>query len=481
MEYNFDSIAGYAVEKEELKRLCEIFNNRTKYQKKGAKLPKGIIFYGESGTGKTLFTKVLANECNLEVLKINIADTVKDSDICKLIKSTFSKASKKKNPTMIFFDEIDKVLPNASEEYYTDRSKTVLAQLLTLIDGMDSTGNVIFVATCNYYGSLPETLVRPGRIDKKISIGLPNYSSRIEILKMYVKKTSCKFEMSIEDMAKLCGGFSCSALETLVNECILRSDENGFISEELIRSHFFEIKNEDIPRERSSVGDSILACRNLGHFVVAKAFNSGHYTLSLESDTVCNNFFDDVITLSDNDEDWDDDDDYDDDDYDDDDEDWDDDYEEEQKSMDEDDSNYEKSESDFIPLYSKVDYINAITVLLGGYVAEEIVLNKVYDHLDGILDSVDNILRKMFDAGMFGISLRYSSNRNEILPYRSEFINKINSIFEETITTCYEKAKAIIKKNVKLIENLSKILVEKAVIQDKEGEQLIEQFGGIKF
>jgi cell division protease FtsH len=162
MNYTFENIAGYQTEKEELKRLCEIFNNREKYQKKGAKLPKGIIFYGESGTGKTLFSKVMASECDLEILKINVADAVKETDICKLIKKAFNKASHKKEPTMIFFDELDKVLPNYEERYMTDRSKSVLTQLLTLIDGMETTGNVVFVATCNNYESIPETLVRPG-------------------------------------------------------------------------------------------------------------------------------------------------------------------------------------------------------------------------------------------------------------------------------------------------------------------------------
>ena len=160
MNYNFDSIAGYETEKEELKRLCEILNHRGKYEKKGAKLPKGIIFYGEAGTGKTLFSKVMASVCGLEVFKIDLGDVENESAICRHIKKTFIKASRRKEPTMIFFDEMDKVLPNDHEDYYTDRSKTILTQLLTLIDGMDSSGNIVFVATCNDYAVLPKTLTR---------------------------------------------------------------------------------------------------------------------------------------------------------------------------------------------------------------------------------------------------------------------------------------------------------------------------------
>ena len=356
MNYNFESIAGYETEKEELKRLCEIFNNREKYEKKGAKLPKGIIFYGEAGTGKTLFSKVMANVCGLEVLKIDLGDVENESAICRHIKKTFIKAAKRKDPTMIFFDEMDKVLPNDDEEYYTDRSKTILTQLLTLIDGMDSAGNIVFVATCNNYGALPETLTRPGRLDKKIGIGSPTYSSRVEILKMYTQKSSCRFEMTVEDMAKLCVGFSCAAIETLVNECILQSNEDGIVSESLVRERFFEIKSEDIPRESSMVDDTIRACRNVGAFIVAKTFNSGHYVLSLDWDSVCNDLFNGILSDFDSD--------YDEDDYD-------------------DDEDEEENKEEYVvssKYYSKSDFMNTITVLLGGYVAEEFILHKIYDN-----------------------------------------------------------------------------------------------------
>lgn len=150
MNYNFESIAGYETEKEELKRLCEIFSNREKYEQKGANLPKGIIFYGETGTGKTLFAKVMANECGLGILKIDLGNVETEKSICKQVKTVFAKAARRKEPTMVFFDELDKVLSNDKELYRTDRSKTVESQLLTLIDGMDSAGNIVFVATWSF-------------------------------------------------------------------------------------------------------------------------------------------------------------------------------------------------------------------------------------------------------------------------------------------------------------------------------------------
>ena len=457
MNYNFESIAGYETEKEELKRLCEIFNNREKYEKKGAKLPKGIIFYGEAGTGKTLFSKVMANVCGLEVLKIDLGDVENESAICRHIKKTFIKAAKRKDPTMIFFDEMDKVLPNDDEEYYTDRSKTILTQLLTLIDGMDSAGNIVFVATCNNYGALPETLTRPGRLDKKIGIGSPTYSSRVEILKMYTQKSSCRFEMTVEDMAKLCVGFSCAAIETLVNECILQSNEDGIVSESLVRERFFEIKSEDIPRESSMVDDTIRACRNVGAFIVAKTFNSGHYVLSLDWDSVCNDLFNGILSDFDSD--------YDEDDYD-------------------DDEDEEENKEEYVvssKYYSKSDFMNTITVLLGGYVAEEFILHKIYDNVSSYLSLVDDILFTMAENGMFGLALRYSEDRHEKLPYMSERVERLNQVFDEVIQECYERAKAILLKNDAVVKKLIAHLAKKQILQEEECEQLLTEWGGLSY
>ena len=467
MNYNFKNIAGYEAEKEELKCLCEIFNNREKYKQKGAKLPKGIIFYGEAGTGKTLFSKVLASVCGLEVFKIDLGDVENESAICRHIKKTFIKASKRKNPTMIFFDEMDKVLPNDEEEYYTDRSKTILTQLLTLIDGMDSASNIVFVATCNDYNALPETLTRPGRLDKKIGIGIPTYSSRVAILNMYVQQSSCCFEMSMEDLAKLCVGFSCAALETLVNECVLQSDDSGRVTESLIHEKIFEIKDEDIPRERYAVDDMVVACRNAGAFIVAKTLNQGHYVLSLENNNVCNDFFNGIIGEFNSDYDYDEDyDDYDDD-YDD--------YEDEE----EDGKDCEMGTSG--KYFSKTDLINTIIVLMGGYVAEEIVFRKIYDNVYEFLSLADDILQTMAKNGMWGLAFRYSRYRHDsMLPYTAEHLNRINELFSETLEECYEKAKAILLKNEKILKNIIAYLAEKQLVQEEQCEALLSEWGGIQ-
>lgn len=482
MNYTFNDIAGYRAEKEELKRLCEVLSNREKYLKKGAKMPKGIIFYGEAGTGKTLFAKVLAEECGLYTYQINIADMDNGAQICKEIKKTFEKAAKRTQPSMIFFDELDKLLPNDEEEYYTDQSKMILAQLLTLIDGMNSSRNFIFVATCNVYGGLPEALVRPGRIDKKINIGKPTYESRVEILKFYASKSACKFEISMEESAKLCTGLTCSALETIVNECVIQSDDNNCVSKKLITERILEVKKEDIPRATSSISDSIDACRNIGHFMVAKSFNSGKYLLDLEPDNLCNNFFNKILSEYDSDYDADDyyEDDYEDDyneeesdDYDE--EDCDDDYDSENTDDDEDDV----EDDDENQYFSKKDLVNTICVLCGGYVAEQLVFNKIYDNMKGVLSDMNAILLNMSAQGMFGMENAFSSWRDEKLPYSDEFKKRLNNLFSDTIRDCYQTAEKIITPNKDLIKKLIPILVEKRYMDHSVCEPILKELGGI--
>lgn len=483
MNYRLADIAGYAQEKEELKRLCEIINNRDIYLERGAKLPKGIIFYGETGTGKTLFAKVMASICKLEMINIDLGNMADKSSLLKRIKKAFDSARKSNKPTMIFFDEMDKVLPNVSEEYYSDHSKAILAQLLTLIDGMNSNKNFIFVATCNDYENLPSTLVRPGRIDKKIHIGQPDYPSRVEILKFYAGKTSCTFEMTMEELAKLCNRFSCAALETLVNECVLQSDKNGFISEKLIKERILESKSEDLPRRMPTQADMINACRNIGCFIVARSLNSGDYLLRLGNNTVCNLYFNAAISQYD--------DDFDDEDgidfgiqpndedsetggigfrdrnYDDDDDDDEYDYDDDE-------------EEDFNFYYTKSDYLNAICAIMGGYIAEEVVLKKLYNNTYYLLTTVDCILLGMSRDGLMGLELRYTSGRNDDIEYTREKLNKVNDEFDKIIDDCYKRAKQIIEANAELIRKLMPILVDKGNIFKPECEKILNQLGGIK-
>lgn len=452
----FDKIAGYPREKEELQKLAEIFSNREKYERKGAVLPKGIIFYGPAGTGKTLFAEVLAEECSLEKINISISDSASEGDICKQIRKAFLQGSKRKAPVMIFFDELDKVLPNERERYYSDRSKTVLAQLLTLIDGMEKVNNIVFVATCNDYYALPESITRAGRFDKKICLGLPDNATRTAVLEMYMQSSPAKFEMSPESIAKLTSGFCPAALKTLVNDCILMSDENNYITEDLIRRKINEISEEDLPAERSEQSYTVDAVRNLGGFLIARAYCNSDYVLTVEEDSVCNGFLESII----DDEEYD----YDDDDYDDDD------YE------DDDDDEDEDEQSSF-SIYSKADFLAAVTALLGGFAAQELLLGKTYSNLHGRVTDINNLLFRMSACGMLGFDVCYDSCR--VLPYSEKFRERTETVFTKIIEECFEKAKEHLQRNITLLQKLVPVLASRKSIDKCECEALIEEFGGI--
>ena len=447
----FDRIAGYKKEKEELMALAEIFNNRKKYELKGATLPKGLIFYGPAGTGKTLFAEVLAQECSLKKINISISDSVSENNICRRIRKAFLQGAKGRIPTMIFFDELDKVLPNEREEYYTDRSKTILAQLLTLIDGMERANNIVFVATCNDYYALPESITRPGRFDKKICLDLPDYTSRVAILDMYMKASPAKFEMSAESIAKLTGEFSPAALKTLVNDCILVSDESNYISENVIREKIIEIKEEDLPTERSEQSYTVDAVRNVGAFIVARTYSNSDYVLTVEENKVCNGFLDAIINSADYD--------YDDDDY-----------------YDEDDDD-DKETSTSYSLCSKNDLLAAITALLGGMAAQELIFNKTYDNMEYSLDKVNDLFLKMSANGMLGLELFYK--RFDEFPYSNSVIERLGETITKTKLECYEKAKEIVNKNESLIKKLIPILIKRKSIEKDECEALIAELGGV--
>lgn len=446
----FEKIAGYPREKEELLALAEIFSHRKKYELKGASLPKGIVFYGPAGTGKTLFAEVLAAECSLAQVKISLSDAKSETGICRQIRKAFLQAAKSRTPTMIFFDELDKVLPNEHEEYYTDRAKTILTQLLTLIDGMDSVKNVVFVATCNDYGALPESITRPGRFDKKICLDLPDLASRVAILSLYMKPSPVHFAMTEESIAKLTAGFSPAALKTLVNDCILSSDDGNCADEELIRRKIREIREEDLPTERSEKSYTVDAVRNIGAFLIAREYSKSDYVLTADGSKLANTYLAAVIAdvCCDHD-------DYDD--YDDCDDEWGD----------------QGRKSPPRGVASKNDYIAAITSLLGGMAAEELIFNKVYNNLKDSLRAVDEIMLEMTTCGMLGLPLYFESTDRYNGHYPQYLLEARERAFTELRLECYEKAKEQLAEKIGIIRRLTTILIKRKSIEKAECEALI--------
>lgn len=467
---NFDLIAGYEREKEELKKICDVLNNREHFLSKGAKMPKGLIFYGGAGTGKTLFTKVLALECNLPLTVIDFGKSVDDNSVLKQIKKSFEKAKKSKKYSIIFVDELDKILPDETQDYVSDHSKMILTQLLTLIDGINGESNVFFVASCNNYGSIPETMVRPGRIDKKIMLGNPDFVSRKQILELYVGKTVCKFETGIEEIAEATAGFSCAGLETLINECVLESDDDNFVSEDLLFSKIAEINNQDIERKLSDVEKEVISCHNIGHYIVAMNLCDGDYNLEMEKDSFCRDYTQ-MFSINDYEED---DDDYEEtDDYEDDD-DSDGDDESDDDSDREDDERKEVSSSTIYYGYDDVE--RAVTVLFGAMVAEQAVFGRSLNDVDNDLEKIEELLFTASNCGMLGIEYYFSEERNDTFSYSEKYCDRLNEKFDDIKRKCFGRAKEIIDKNVPLLKNLQSLLIKQGRIKSRQIKEIVKSF-----
>ena len=240
----------------------------------------------------------------------------------------------------------------------------------------------------------------------------------------------------------------------------MRSDETNTVSEALIREKISEIKNEDLSRGRSRLNETVCACRNLGYFFTALGYHKKNYFLSTHDDTVCNGFFDALIRGCNDDDDYDEDE-------------WD----EDDKALETDEANGQNALSDEISLYTKADFLAAITVLLSGYAAEEIILHKVYHNIRDSFSEINEILLTMSESGMFGMKHVYLRYRNNVLPYPIAKIEQLDQLFDHTIEECYEKAKATVLMHQSLIETLMPILAERESFNREECLSLFATLG----
>lgn len=284
-----NDIAGYELEKKELRKVIDVLNNREKYASRGSYIPKGLILYGEPGNGKTLFAKVLASETNVNFYEFDTTKMFAQSRFKKLYK----KASKN-GPSIIFIDEISRFVPDS--EYESDTLRSNLTMLLSLIDGMDSKNNVFLVGTANDYGSIPQALVRPGRIDMKIFISYPDLNSRKEILNYYINKCNYKFQTSLDRMALLTNSFSSSGLKTLINQCLIETDKEE-IDDKLFLNVANKIIKESIDVGVSKIDKKIIAYAEVGKFIVARTLNKGNYILNIDNggSSTGSIFFSDIL------------------------------------------------------------------------------------------------------------------------------------------------------------------------------------------
>ena len=220
----FKDIAGIKEIKEELEEIVDFLNNPKKYLEFGIKLPKGVLLVGPPGVGKTLIARAVAGEADVPFFYQSGASFVHIyvGMGAKKVRELFAKA-KQNAPAIIFIDEIDAVGKARSGKSNDEREST-LNELLTQMDRFDGDNGVIVIAATNKIEVLDDALLRAGRFDRRVHVGLPNIDDRKKILELYLNNRN--HEINIERLVNETAGFSSAALATLINEALLNMIKN---------------------------------------------------------------------------------------------------------------------------------------------------------------------------------------------------------------------------------------------------------------
>lgn len=220
----FDNVAGLEEEKTEVAELVDFLRSPKKYVDIGARIPKGVLMVGSPGTGKTLLAKAIAGEANVPFFSISGSDFVEMfvGVGASRVRDLFEQA-KRNSPCLVFIDEIDAVgrRRGAGLGGGHDEREQTLNQLLVEMDGFGANEGVIVIAATNRPDILDPALLRPGRFDRQIVVGIPDVKGRKEILEVHAKGKKIASDVNLEEVAKTTPGFTGADLENLLNEAAL--------------------------------------------------------------------------------------------------------------------------------------------------------------------------------------------------------------------------------------------------------------------
>ena len=273
----FRDVAGEQEEKEELEEIVEFLKNPQKFLSLGARIPKGILLVGNPGTGKTLLAKAVAGEAGVPFFSISGSDFVElyVGVGASRVRDLFEQA-KKNRPCIIFIDEIDAVgrKRGAGMGGGHDEREQTLNQLLVEMDGFGANDGIIIMAATNRPDILDPALLRPGRFDRQITVGLPDVGGREAILKIHSENKPLAPDVNLETIAKATAGYSGADLENLMNEAAIYA----------ARREHVEITRKDVEdanvkimlgvakpsRVMSDIEKKITAYHEAGHAIAAK-------------------------------------------------------------------------------------------------------------------------------------------------------------------------------------------------------------------
>lgn len=266
-DVHWTDIGGLAQAKQELQESVEWpLAYASLFGHMNATPPKGILLYGQPGTGKTMLAKAVATESQANFISVKgpefLSKWVGESE--KAVRETFRKA-KQAAPSVVFFDEIDAIAPmrggSSADSHVTER---VISQILSEMDGLESLHNVVVIAATNRPDIIDPALLRPGRFDRMIEIGPPDEASRLEILKIHTKNKPLAEDVDLVDLSKRTEGYTGADLASIANEAVMLAireyvlggnpqDEESIKKQRIERRHFEEALQKVKPSARDSL------------------------------------------------------------------------------------------------------------------------------------------------------------------------------------------------------------------------------------
>ena len=441
----FDEVAGLDEEKEEVSELIDFLKNPKKFQRLGARIPKGVLLVGSPGTGKTLLARAVAGEAKVPFYFISGSDFVElfVGVGASRVRDMFKQA-KNNAPCLIFIDEIDAVGRQRGTGLgggHDEREQT-LNQLLTEMDGFGENEGIIIIAATNRPDVLDPALLRPGRFDRQVTVNLPDVKGREEILEVHARNKTFADKVTLKNIAKRTVGFSGADLENLLNEAALlavRRDKPSITMEEIDEAHDRVLMGPAKKSHKYNEHEKkVVAYHEAGHAVMGICLDgandvqkitivprgsAGGYNLMLPKE--------------------------------------------------------EKY------LSTKNELLERICGLLGGRIAEEIIFKEVTTGAHNDFEKATKIARAMVtEYGMSSLgpvqfehqesSVFLGRDYNKSRNFSSQVAFEIDQEMRKIIDECYQKTSNMIKENKKLLKLIADNLLEYETITKEQIEHLVK-------
>ncbi|MBR5227736.1 MAG: ATP-dependent zinc metalloprotease FtsH [Clostridia bacterium] len=440
----FENVAGLKEEKEELVEVVDFLKEPKKYREMGARIPKGILLVGGPGCGKTLLAKAVAGEAKVPFFSISGSDFVEMfvGVGASRVRDLFEEA-KKVNPCIVFIDEIDAVgrQRGAGLGGGHDEREQTLNQLLVEMDGFGTNENIIVMAATNRPDILDPALLRPGRFDRQVVVTEPDVKAREEIIKLHAKGKPFTENIDFKVIAKNTAGFSGADLENMTNEAALLAARHGKKTIEMSDVEEALVKVMMGPEKRSKVisekDKKLTAYHEAGHAIVSR-FLDNHdnvHQISIIPRGMAGGY-----------------------------------------------TMYKPNEDKSYA--SKLEMKEHIVSLLGGRVAEQLVLNDISTGASNDIERATKIARNMVTK--YGMSeklgpIMYGTNQEEVFlgrdfnsqkNYSEKVASEIDEEVKNIILEAYSKAENILKENMDKLHETAKILIEKEKINSDEFDEI---------